>query len=361
MIKIQDVSTSEFEIICQKKKVYCIGIGTQFMNFCHSHPAIEFVGLVDNFKEGEKIQIHEKYQIIMSVHELSKRITSNDIIFITCYDMRDIIEQLDKYSEFDDISCYLYLFLKNYSETNIDRYKIKKGHLIPKKIHYCWFGGKEIPEKYRKNIENWKLKCPEFEIIEWNETNYDINKCQYVVQAYEHRKWAFVSDYARVDIVNQYGGIYLDADVELLNPLDDFLGWEMYCGFEDAENVNWGLGFGAVKGHKVLKKTLALYENLSFINQGGTLNTVPCPVYQSKILSEYGFMMNNEFQEKDGIAIYPKEVFAPLSEFAGLGCITKNSYSIHQFSASWINEQQRVQRKNIEEGLAMVRERIAVR
>ena len=126
--------------------------------------------------------------------------------------------------------------------------------MIPKKIHYCWFGNNPLPEKDRKCIESWKKYCPNYEIIRHDENNYDISKNKYMKQAYESKKWGFVPDYARLDIIYNEGGIYLDTDVELTKNLDELLKYDAYMGFEDDIHVSPGLGFGAIKHHEGIKK-----------------------------------------------------------------------------------------------------------
>ena len=127
--------------------------------------------------------------------------------------------------------------------------------MIPKIIHYCWFGGNELPESVRKCIESWKKYCPDFVIKEWNESNYDVTKLPFMKDAYEAKKYAFVSDYARLDIIYQHGGIYLDTDVELIKPLDDrLLDTTCFMGMETPGTVATGLGFGAIKGHSFIKQ-----------------------------------------------------------------------------------------------------------
>ena len=125
--------------------------------------------------------------------------------------------------------------------------------MIPKIIHYCWFGGNEIPENDKKCIESWKKYCPDYKIIRWDESNYDYKKNSYMREAYEAKKWGFVPDYARLDIIYNYGGIYLDTDVELLKSLDEILDCEGFFGFESENLVNLGLGFGAVKGNEIIR------------------------------------------------------------------------------------------------------------
>lgn len=129
-------------------------------------------------------------------------------------------------------------------------------NLLPKTIHYCWFGNNEKPKLFYKCYKSWKRFCPDYEIIEWNESNIDISSCPlYVQQAFEEKKWAFVTDYIRLKIIYENGGIYLDTDVELLKPLDDLLVYNAYFGFEDEKHINTGLGFGAAKGFELLKIT----------------------------------------------------------------------------------------------------------
>ena len=159
---------------------------------------------------------------------------------------------------------------------------------IPKMVHYCWFGGKPKPQGVISCIKSWEKFCPDYKIVEWNEDNYDITKNKYMHEAWLEKKWAFVSDYSRLDIVYNHGGIYLDTDVELIKNIDYLLKAEAFMGFEDGKSVNTGLGFGAVKGFELIKELLELYENLDFINSDGSLNTVACPVYTTKHLISKG-------------------------------------------------------------------------
>jgi len=148
---------------------------------------------------------------------------------------------------------------------------------IPKVIHYCWFGGNEKSKLIKKCIDSWKKYCPDYEIKEWNESNFDIEINNYVKEAYEAKKWAFVSDYARLWIVYNYGGIYLDTDVELIKSLDNLLNYKAYFGSEDGKLINTGLGFGAIKDNEFVKKIKDDYEYIHFIKDDGTYDITPCP------------------------------------------------------------------------------------
>ena len=147
--------------------------------------------------------------------------------------------------------------------------------MIPKKIHYCWFGGNPKPEIIEKCIASWHAFCPDWEIVEWNESNYDVSAYPYMQEAYEAKKWAFVSDVARLDIVVKHGGIYLDTDVELLsmNPFDSYLHYENILVFENERGIATGLTFGAQKNSVLCRKLLEPYNGLSFLENGPILNT----------------------------------------------------------------------------------------
>lgn len=227
--------------------------------------------------------------------------------------------------------------------------------MIPKIIHYCWFGGNPLPEDAKQCIDSWKKYCPDYKIIEWNESNYDITSNKYMEDAYKEKKWAFVSDYARVDVLYKHGGIYMDTDVELIKPLDKFLSQKLYCGWEFRDplldkigiayenSVNFGLGYGSEKGHPVLKKILDLYQNMSFYNEDGSLNLMACPHYQTEILKQFGLDDTKRTRQylQNEITVYEEEVFSPKSPLTGKIKITDETVSIHKFSMTWISEKER--------------------
>ena len=216
--------------------------------------------------------------------------------------------------------------------------------MIPKKINYCWFGGNPLPESAKKYIETWKKYCPDYEIIEWNETNFDVNQNQYCKEAYEAKKWAFVSDYARFWILYRYGGIYFDTDVEVLKPLDKIIEKGPFMGCErDADKsgmttvaVAPGLGLGANPGLGLYKEILDLYENLHFKNKDGSLNLKTVVQYTTEVLIKHGLKKSNQIQMCAGVYIYPREYFCPKNIETGALEITENSYTIHHFEGTWL-------------------------
>ncbi|GGE24880.1 glycosyltransferase family 32 protein [Streptococcus himalayensis] len=203
--------------------------------------------------------------------------------------------------------------------------------MIPKTIHYCWFGNHPLPESVQKCILSWKEKCPEYRIVEWNEENYDVHKIPFIAQAYSMGKYAFVSDYARLDIVYQYGGIYLDTDVELLTSLDDLLDKSCFMGMETIGRVATGLGFGAEKGHGFVKKNKEAYESIDF---NPRMNKTCVDITTDLLLSE-GLKKENKVQLVDDVTIYPPEYFCPYSLETKKMNYTENTYSIHHYDASW--------------------------
>ncbi len=220
--------------------------------------------------------------------------------------------------------------------------------MIPKKIHYFWIGGKSMPEKNKTCVESWKKFCPDYEIIEWNESNYDFSECTYMAQAYEAELWGFVPDYARLDIICREGGIYLDTDVELLKSLDDLLSCKAFMGFENRKSVAPGLGFGAEPGNEILKQMRDLYHSFSFYNENGTPNIAPSPFYATKLLRSYGLQLNGKRQFVHGIDIFPAEYFAPLCYTDNRLKITENTYGIHWYHASWHTPEQKKRTKRIQ-------------
>lgn len=213
---------------------------------------------------------------------------------------------------------------------------------IPKIIHYCWFGGNPLPEKDRKCIESWKEKCPEYKIIEWNESNYDICKNAYMKEAYDAHRWGFVPDYARLDIIYQYGGIYLDTDVELLRSLDDLLDQKAFMAFESETAVAPGLIIAAEPKNAIIKDMMdSIYGDRRFLRKDGTYDTVASPKMATEYLVKKGLECNNRLQMIDGLHIYPKEYFCPKDYMTGEVYITDNTYSIHHYNASWQTDKQR--------------------
>lgn len=214
--------------------------------------------------------------------------------------------------------------------------------MIPKIIHYCWFGKKPLPPLALKCIASWKKYLPDYEIKEWNENNFDVNIIPYTKEAYEASKYAFVSDYARFWILYKYGGLYFDTDVEIIRPMDTIIAKGAFMGCEGESNkgvtklqVNPGLGLGCNPRLDLYKEILQLYTSLHFRNVDKSLNLTTVVQYTTEILIKHGLCDNNSIQQIANIWIYPKEYFCPISVIDGKLKITNNTYTIHHYAQSW--------------------------
>lgn len=213
--------------------------------------------------------------------------------------------------------------------------------MIPKKIHYCWFGENSLPDLAKKCIESWKKYCPDYEIIEWNESNYDVRKNLYMEEAYEAEKWAFVSDYARLDIIYNYGGIYLDTDVELLKKLDDLLNYPVFLATEKIGLVATGLIFGAEPKNESILMMLNEYKDAHFKIEDKVYDLLPCPKRNTKPFLKIGLKKTKEIQNLGKVIIFPPEYFCPMDNETKEVNITLNTYSIHHYGASWISQNEK--------------------
>ena len=215
--------------------------------------------------------------------------------------------------------------------------------MIPKVIHYCWFGGNPLPALAIKCIESWKKYFPDYEIKEWNEDNFDVNIIPYVQEAYVAKKYAFVSDYARFWILYKYGGLYFDTDVEVIKSMDDIIAKGAFMGCENDVKDNGatalavapGLGLGVNPGLGLYQEILELYSTLHFLNTDGSFNLKTVVQYTTEILAGHGLQHVNEIQYVAGVWIYPQEYFCPISPITLQCHKTKNTYCIHHFAGSW--------------------------
>lgn len=217
--------------------------------------------------------------------------------------------------------------------------------MIPKIIHYCWFGGNPLPDSVQKCIKSWKKFLPDYEIKEWNESNFDVNMIPFTREAYAAKKYAFVSDVARFFILYNEGGLYFDTDVEVVSSLDDILAHGAYMGVEVPSKegsmpaVNPGLGLAAEAGNKVLRSVLDHYQTQHFLDENGQQIPGTVVSHTTEVLAkEYGLQPNNEIQSLDGVTIYPQDFFNPFNDATGVLNKTKNTRSIHWYSKTWIDK-----------------------
>ena len=209
--------------------------------------------------------------------------------------------------------------------------------MIPKKIHYCWFGHREKTRLAKKCIESWKKYCLDYEIIEWNEENFNIDIYPYAKYCYENKKYAFLSDFVRLLVVYEFGGIYFDTDVELLKAPDELLKYEAFYGFENRKNIATGLGFGAVPKHLTVQSLCREYLKLQ-ANSKGEFPIQGCPLLNTKALLSHGLRLDGSRQNIYGAEIFPVEFLNPYDDQTGRLNKTPNTISIHWYSKSWMSK-----------------------
>lgn len=216
--------------------------------------------------------------------------------------------------------------------------------MIPKKIHYCWFGGNAKSKLAKKCIDSWKKYCPDYEIIEWNESNFDVTQNDYLKFCYENKKWAFLSDMARLMIVYSEGGIYFDTDVEMIKNIDFMLGYKAFFGFENRKYINTGLGFGAEAHHPVIKDMLKPYEELQ-MGKDLSYPLVTCPQLNTAALKTWGLQLTGEKQYLKDMIILPADYMNPYDDPTGMLKKTENTLTIHWYSKSWLDKKNIIKSK----------------
>lgn len=216
--------------------------------------------------------------------------------------------------------------------------------MIPKIIHYCWFGGKPLSPMARRCIDSWKKYCPDYQIKRWDETNFDLNSCTYIREAYEAKKWAFITDYVRLCVMYNYGGIYMDTDVEVLKNLDCFLSEKAFSGFESVDRIPTGI-MASEKECPIIKELLDRYQNRHFLMPDGSLDLTTNVEEITKVMINRGLVLNGTKQTVEGFTFYPKDYFCPKDYRTRNLELTTNSYAIHHFDGSWVPKSLRVKSK----------------
>lgn len=218
---------------------------------------------------------------------------------------------------------------------------IQKKQVIPPIIHYCWFGRNPLSQSAIRCIESWKKHFPDYEIKEWNEQNFDVNLCPYTQEAYKRGKYAFVSDVARFWILYQYGGIYFDTDVEVIQSFEDIVQERAFMGWETADKngiqyINPGIGIGGAPQNEIFREILKKFEFLPFYNEKGEYNSYTMVPLVTDLLIQKGLLQNGKRQNIEGITIYPSEYFCPMNSLTGKIDLTQQTHSIHRFTMSWL-------------------------
>lgn len=340
------------------RKIVAFGAGKFLENFCkkYSNYGLEhhIERIIDN--NSNIIGSYKRIGVcdipVVNIMDGMKSLGEDGIILISTLHLKDVLAQLASYDVHKVV--FLGFVIDKFIERDLKNEDVKYDVVsdtdfnIPKVIHYCWFGKGKLPDRYREWMSSWKKFCPDYEVVEWNESNYDVHKNRYMSEAYEAKKWGFVSDYARLDIIYTYGGIYLDTDVEVIRSFDGLLHQKAFAGLQFDGRVALGLGFGSVPGNDIIRVLRDDYNAHSFIKQDGSFNLTTCPTYQTAILRKYGLQLRDEFQLRGevqclkDINIYPPVFFTPMTIYARK--IVRNqkfSFSIHHYDGSWVDDKKK--------------------
>ena len=359
IIKCRDFLDMEIEIKSQQKSIVMFGAGaigtTTTLAILKDYSLLNYISCyIDNDSRlwGRKIHtIYEKYEIKSPDH-LKNCDPNKMVILLNISRYTEVIEQLEQMAYTKEMTCYIMpmMCIHNF-EQNGKQGVIKKYSqpVIPKVIHYMWLGGKALPDNLQKCVDSWKRYCPDYEIRCWNESNYDIEKNIYMKQAYENGAYGFVPDYARLDILYTYGGIYMDTDVELKRNLDDLLYQDAFCGVEKWQVLNFGGCSGSVAHHKAIKTFLETREKIAFVNDDGTLNRHTCACIDTKVAHKNGYKVNGKNQEILGMMVYTSDYFHPYDYMSGKCEMTDDTFSVHHFNGGWLTERERLANKKVSE------------
>ena len=261
----------------------------------------------------------------------------------------EILNQIEE-MKLGDVKCYSVYMMENVSHRRYDNssFYCRKKDLFPrieKKIHCCWFSGENKPSEYIECMNSWKRNCPDYEIFEWNADNYDVEKNKYMRQALQEKAWAFVSDYARLDLVYNFGGIYLDMDVEILKPIDEFLMNKAFFSFEVCgEWIDLGSGFGAEKGLPLIKMLMEKYDDEEFIKKGRGFSSeeiVSQPIFLDDVFKKIGYIHNSSTQIIDDMLFLSPDFINTVSDpYHDKSCLRGKEYAVHWHHAGWYNGDQ---------------------
>ena len=341
MLEILDLNLSEFKNYVVENKVYIFGAGIQGQRWMHVledwNLNLSIAGFLDNDsgKWDTVLSGDKDSYVVNPISEIKKQ---KDIsIFVTSIHFEEICTQLA--DESDDTNWKVIIADKIAErQMQVSDYESvvreSEQELIPRIIHYAWFGG-EMPDVYKKNIDEWQKMCPDFEFKFWNEKNYDVTKNRYMSEAYDAKKWAFASDYFKLDVIYNQGGIYLDTDIKMVKNPNQLLYQKAFGCVDCTMTLNIGSGFGATPKSKLVKKLLDDYENARFIREDGSLDNTSCNTRQYMVIRKMGFVLGDNQQKVMDMNIYPM-IFQGACSHTKTIRKTDKTFWIHYENMSWL-------------------------
>jgi hypothetical protein len=340
---VKTVKTNNLQIVCYGTGFVGLSIEDIFVQTNISANVHCFVDS-DESKSNSSIKIFGRTVNVISLDNFKKQYIPKKVLLITASMFDAIIVKLNNYIEFDEMECYIFAKLNcsyikeslaNGSISRTDNKNAKIINKIPKLIHYCWFGGGIIPTLIQQCISSWSKYNPGYEIIKWDESNYDVYKNNYMKQAHLSKKWAFVSDYARLDVLYNYGGIYFDTDVEVLRNLDGLLYNTAFIGYNEWPFVNSAISGCVPKFHLIKMMRDIPRSKKNFIQTDGSYDMTINSIYESDVLKKFGFVKNYTFQNIEGMIIYPPCFFPQIGATGANADIEDCTYAVHHAVGSW--------------------------
>ena len=298
--------------------------------------------IIDNnpSKQGGRVFINGD-QIPVVGSDTLESLSKDYCILITNGDFYSVVSQLDGISGCENMPCFIAAYMqldREYDRKLHSVYKDNDVPQIPKIIHYCWFSGNPMPDDLVKCVETWEELCPDYEIIRWDESNYDVQKNRYTREAHAMKKWGYIPDIVRLEKLYECGGFYFDTDVRMIRNPEPLRYETAFCGRERAGHINFGGGSGCVKGAPVIKKILDFRIDEPFDLGDGKFNSEASGYYESTPLMELGLEIEDRNQKLEGINIYASEFFSPYNYINGENIQNDNTFSIHCFNGSWIGD-----------------------
>ena len=363
-MKTQNTSIDKFLEYIEDKNIYIYGIGDYYRRLAGKviYPNIHksVAGYIDNGRKGENITVLGQEYHIYGV-EFLKSVSRGIVLLCGTTYLDEMYSHLISQCLPDEIECFIMPLVWTVSDgkddpeiaaclSMKDNLHSEVENKIDKKIHCFWFSGEKKPEKYQKCIDTWKRVCPDYEIIEWNADSYDCGKNIFVKQAYEKKKWAFVSDYARLDVIYHYGGIYLDMDVELLKDFEPLRQFNAFFNYGMRHMVELGSGFGSMKQNPFIGTLLKLYEGAEFLDKDGQSQETKYvqPVWINDSFLKEGFWLNGDMQLVGNMLLLPRRFYTPKDDFFLCNYLQcGDTRGIHHFNSEWQpNEYQKLRQES---------------
>ena len=335
------VGKAEFENLCSDRDIILVGAGRKAVRFVNEYNW-NYRFAIDNLssKHNTLLKTNREEIPIKDWTYLRENASEKDVLIVTPgLEYIDLVESIEADSRLKNNDTYVLRFI-DAIQWDLDRISISNQKmeftksetpLIPPIIHYFWFSNDPYPDKVKRCIDSWHKYCPKYEFKEWNLDNYHTENV-FCNEALSKKEWAFASDYGRCDVVYRYGGIYLDTDVELLKPLDDFLYDEGFFCFQGViGGIDPGSGMGAISRKSVLGEIRDKYEGVHFVREDGSFNKIPINDQYTDVLIKAGLTCDGSYQVIDNVAVYPPLVFSPYSYMTGIMSISDISYGVHHW------------------------------